>query len=60
MIFLLLVEDNLRLRQALKTGLEATGMVQVMHDCESGEEALDYCLKTLVPNRLLERPPGQS
>ncbi|RPI83420.1 MAG: DNA-binding response regulator [Chloroflexi bacterium] len=45
MILLLLVEDNLRLRQALKTGLESTGMVKVVYDCELGEEALDYCLK---------------
>ena len=41
---LLLVEDNLRLRQALKGGLEATGDVCVVHDCESGEAALAYCL----------------
>ena len=41
---LLLVEDNERLRQALKSGLEATGAVRVVFDCASGEEALDYCL----------------
>jgi DNA-binding NarL/FixJ family response regulator len=44
MILLILVEDNLRLRQAMKTGLESTGLVQVIYDCERGEEALDYCL----------------
>lgn len=43
-IYLLLVEDNLRLRQALKTGLEATRSVQIVHDCDSGEAALAYCL----------------
>lgn len=43
---LLLVEDNLRLRQALKGGLEATGDVGVVHDCESGEAALAYCLES--------------
>ena len=46
MIFLLLVEDNFRLRQAMKTGLESTGLVRVIHDCDSGEAALNFCLKT--------------
>ncbi len=41
----LLVEDNPRLRQALKAGLEATGKVQVIHACESGEQALGFCLQ---------------
>jgi DNA-binding NarL/FixJ family response regulator len=41
----LLVEDNARLRQALKAGLEATGKVQVIHACESGEQALGFCLQ---------------
>lgn len=45
-IHLLLVEDNLRLRQALKSGLEATGSVHVVHHCDSGEAALDYCLSS--------------
>lgn len=45
MISLLLVEDNARLRQAMKCGLEATGAVQVVHDCDSGEAALSYCLQ---------------
>jgi DNA-binding NarL/FixJ family response regulator len=43
-IKLLLVEDNDRLRQALKAGLEATRGVQVVYDCASGEAALEYCL----------------
>ncbi len=42
---LLLVEDNLKLRQALKPGLENTGEVQVVFDCGSGEAALAQCLK---------------
>ncbi len=46
MLKLLIVEDNPKLRSALKSGLEATGEVQVVHDCESGEEALRYCLQT--------------
>lgn len=45
MIDLLLVEDNPKLRPALKMGLQATGEVRVHYDCESGEEALDYCLE---------------
>lgn len=45
MITLLLVEDNPRLRPALRTGLDATGEVQVIHACESGEEALQFCLQ---------------
>lgn len=45
MIELLLVEDNDRLRSALKTGLEATGAVRVVCSCARGEEALDFCLK---------------
>jgi len=41
---LLLVEDNERLRGAMKRGLEATGEVRVVGDCGSGEEAVDLCL----------------
>jgi DNA-binding NarL/FixJ family response regulator len=44
MLRLLLVEDNPKLRPALKSGLEATGEVRVVHDCDSGEAALEYCL----------------
>ena len=45
MINLLLVEDNEKLRPAMREGLEATGSVRVLHDCGSGEEALAYCLQ---------------
>jgi DNA-binding NarL/FixJ family response regulator len=45
MLELVLVEDNERLRRALKSGLEALRVVRVAHDCESGEAALDYCLE---------------
>jgi len=44
MLNLLIVEDNPKLRPALKSGLEATGKVRVSHNCDSGEEALDVCL----------------
>ena len=47
MVKLLLVEDNRKLRLALKAGLDETGAVQVVHDCASGEEALAYCLDAL-------------
>ncbi len=46
MLEMLLVEDNARLRQALKQGLAATGTLRVAHDCDSGEAALAYCLAT--------------
>ncbi len=45
MIPLILIEDHPRLRQALKAGLEATGLVRVTHSSERGEAVLDYCLK---------------
>jgi DNA-binding NarL/FixJ family response regulator len=44
MLKVLVVEDNRQLREALRIGLGALPDVQVAHDCESGEEALDYCL----------------
>ena len=44
MLNLLLVEDNARLREALKVGLESTSQVRVVYDCASGEDALEYCL----------------
>ncbi|UCH34918.1 MAG: response regulator transcription factor [Armatimonadota bacterium] len=45
MLKLLVVEDNERLRAALKTGLEGLRAVRVLHDCGCGEDALDYCLR---------------
>jgi DNA-binding NarL/FixJ family response regulator len=51
MINLLIVEDNLKLRSALKSGLEASGEAKVRFACASGEEALEYCLgKSLEPH----------
>ena len=44
MLNLLLVEDNQKLRPALKTGLQATGALHVVHDCGSGKAALAHCL----------------
>lgn len=44
MLDLMLVEDNERLRTALTEGLTATEAVRVTYGCESGEEAIAYCL----------------
>lgn len=52
MLTLLLVEDNEKLRPAMKSGLENTGRIQVIHQCGSGEEALACCLEAL-PNAIL-------
>jgi DNA-binding NarL/FixJ family response regulator len=41
---LLLVEDNPKLRGALKTGLEATREIRITRDCASGEDALAFAL----------------
>ena len=42
---ILLVEDNEKLRPALASGLEATGEVKVLLSCDSGEKALEFCLR---------------
>lgn len=44
-IYLIIVEDNSRLRQALKAGFESMRGVAVSYDCQSGEQALEYCLE---------------
>ena len=44
MLTLLIVEDNEKLRQAVKAGLENTGQVTVIGDCDSGETAVDLAL----------------
>ncbi|MBT3392047.1 MAG: response regulator, partial [Chloroflexi bacterium] len=46
MLKLLLVEDNPKLRTALAVGLDATRAVQTIHACDSGEDALAYCIQT--------------
>ena len=45
MLSLLLVEDNPRLRAALKKGLDETGQAKVAADCDTGEAALERCLQ---------------
>lgn len=46
MLYIILVEDNPHLRPALKAGLEAIGDYRVIFDCPTGEEVLDFCLRT--------------
>ncbi|MBN1135442.1 MAG: response regulator transcription factor [Anaerolineae bacterium] len=53
-IWLLVVEDNPRLRPALSEGLEATGDVRVVHACDSGEEAVERCLAQRVDAVLMD------
>ncbi len=45
MLEIILVEDNLRLRRALRSGLEAAGQAHIAFDCDQGEAALEYCLE---------------
>jgi DNA-binding NarL/FixJ family response regulator len=41
----MIVEDNPKLRPALKAGLENTGAVTIIYDCATGEAALEQCLR---------------
>jgi len=47
MLTLIVVEDNEKLCQALKTGLESTGEAHVGMCCASGEAALEACLEAV-------------
>ena len=53
MLRILLVEDNLRLQAALRTGLEATGDVEILDALATGEDALDRCLAGAPVDALL-------
>jgi DNA-binding NarL/FixJ family response regulator len=53
MLKVLLVEDNLRLQAALKSGLEATRAVQVCAAVARGEDALEECLNAGPPDAIL-------
>ena len=46
---ILIVEDNEKLRPALKAGLEAIDRAHVVYDCPTGEAALEYCLSDKEP-----------
>lgn len=45
MLDIILIEDNQRLRKALKSGLEATSQARQVFDSDRGEAALEYCLE---------------
>ncbi len=53
MLKMLLVEDNLRLQEALKDGLEATAELHVDAVCDKGETALEFCLNNSSPDVIL-------
>ena len=53
MLNIQIVEDNLKLRQALKIGLENTEALKVVDDCGSGENALAFCLAGNPPDAIL-------
>jgi DNA-binding NarL/FixJ family response regulator len=53
MLNILLVEDNGKLRAALKSGLNDTGAVRVIGDCDSAEAALTFCLTESPPDAIL-------
>ncbi len=54
---LVIVEDNAKLRDALRTGLDATGEIRTVFSCESGEAALDFLIaagdRSAAPDILL-------
>ncbi|MEM7114875.1 MAG: response regulator transcription factor [Chloroflexota bacterium] len=52
MLNLLIIEDNEKLRPALKAGFGHTRNVTVIGDCPTGEEALAFCLED-VPTVIL-------
>jgi len=54
MITLLLVEDNQKLRAALKTGLEALGDVKVTGDTDTGEDALEMAVSNPPQSVLMD------
>lgn len=51
---LLVVEDNPKLQDALKRGLDATSRVHVISTCARGEDALAFCLGELPDAVLMD------
>lgn len=45
MLKCLIVEDNEKLRLAMRAGLENTGRIAVSGDCDAGETAVELCLQ---------------
>jgi DNA-binding NarL/FixJ family response regulator len=54
MMQLLLVEDNEKLRRAMKVGLEATDEVRVIGEASTGEEAIAQALATVPDVSLMD------
>jgi len=54
MLDVLVVEDNLNLRKALVSGLNETGEVSVVADCDSGESAMSCCLENPIQAVLMD------
>ncbi|WP_367897983.1 response regulator [Leptospira sp. WS58.C1] len=42
---ILVAEDNLKLRKSIISGLEESGKIRSVFDCDSGEETIRYCLE---------------
>ncbi len=53
MLRMVLVEDNMRLQEALRTGIEATGEVEIVGSFVAGEDALAHCLEIAPPDVIL-------
>jgi two-component system invasion response regulator UvrY len=53
MIRILIVEDQDLIRCALSGLLEGEGVIEVVGECASGEEALEYCRSHPLPNVIL-------
>ncbi len=50
-----IVEDNAKLRDALRAGLDATGEVRTVFACESGEAALEFLIEAGEKNSAAPR-----
>ncbi|MEI1277823.1 response regulator transcription factor [Leptospira venezuelensis] len=50
----LVAEDNLKLRKAMISGLEESGKIRSVFDCDSGEETIRYCLEEEADVLLLD------
>jgi DNA-binding NarL/FixJ family response regulator len=55
---LMIVEDNAKLREALRSGLDATGEVRTVFACESGEAALEFLIQSGEKNSAVPREPA--
>ncbi len=54
----MIVEDNAKLREALRSGLDATGEVRTVFACESGEAALEFLIQSGEKNSAIPREPA--